>query len=162
MGPLWQVSTVAFRVSQGVRARPRLRRRCSVESWLKPIGSRRRRRSYWNRCRAIVVATGQRTTETTSIVTWIGMRTREGCAKTLRWMRMPCISRGRKFQRSRRQSTENTRDEGDRKSTRLNSSHHSISYAVFCLKKKKKKYSSIVTKPNQITKEKLKLKKREI
>src|SRR5690242_20781421 len=29
--------------------------------------------------------------------------------------------------------------EGDRKSTRLNSSHMSISYAVFCLKKKKKK-----------------------
>src|SRR5574337_1411871 len=28
---------------------------------------------------------------------------------------------------------------GDRKSTRLNSSHHSISYAVFCLKKKNKK-----------------------
>src|SRR5207245_11091143 len=28
---------------------------------------------------------------------------------------------------------------GDRKSTRLNSSHGSISYAVFCLKKKKKK-----------------------
>src|SRR5689334_24854167 len=27
--------------------------------------------------------------------------------------------------------------EGDRKSTRLNSSHSSISYAVFCLKKKK-------------------------
>src|SRR5438477_5876836 len=32
--------------------------------------------------------------------------------------------------------TSNTRD---RKSTRLNSSHMSISYAVFCLKKKKKK-----------------------
>src|SRR5690348_17528665 len=33
------------------------------------------------------------------------------------------------------------RSEGaqDRKSTRLNSSHPSISYAVFCLKKKKKK-----------------------
>src|SRR5689334_8034009 len=31
------------------------------------------------------------------------------------------------------------RTEGDRKSTRLNSSHSSISYAVFCLKKKKKK-----------------------
>src|SRR3712207_7363949 len=31
-----------------------------------------------------------------------------------------------------------TRDE-DRKSTRLNSSHANISYAVFCLKKKKKK-----------------------
>src|SRR5690242_21033117 len=28
---------------------------------------------------------------------------------------------------------------GDRKSTRLNSSHMSISYAVFCLKKKKNK-----------------------
>src|SRR6267142_1406256 len=28
---------------------------------------------------------------------------------------------------------------GDRKSTRLNSSHMSISYAVFCLKKKKKR-----------------------
>src|SRR2546422_5796638 len=30
----------------------------------------------------------------------------------------------------------------DRKSTRLNSSHGYISYAVFCLKKKKKKYRS--------------------
>src|SRR5438552_13209675 len=32
--------------------------------------------------------------------------------------------------------------ERDRKSTRLNSSHQIISYAVFCLKKKKKKHSS--------------------
>src|SRR5690554_2284489 len=32
-------------------------------------------------------------------------------------------------------------EEGDRKSTRLNSSHVRISYAVFCLKKKKKKKS---------------------
>src|SRR5205814_8263509 len=31
-----------------------------------------------------------------------------------------------------------TVDAGDRKSTRLNSSHLGISYAVFCLKKKKK------------------------
>src|SRR2546430_3586354 len=31
---------------------------------------------------------------------------------------------------------------GDRKSTRLNSSHSQISYAVFCLKKKKRRYSS--------------------
>src|SRR5690348_18065643 len=30
----------------------------------------------------------------------------------------------------------------DRKSTRLNSSHPSISYAVFCLKKKKRKLNS--------------------
>src|SRR5207249_6200533 len=33
----------------------------------------------------------------------------------------------------------------DRKSTRLNSSHVSISYAVFCLKKKKKKKKNIKT-----------------
>src|SRR5439155_26068894 len=31
---------------------------------------------------------------------------------------------------------------GDRKSTRLNSSHVAISYAVFCLKKKKKRINS--------------------
>src|SRR2546430_8920453 len=31
---------------------------------------------------------------------------------------------------------------GDRKSTRLNSSHSQISYAVFCLKKKKKNINS--------------------
>src|SRR3712207_7241072 len=30
---------------------------------------------------------------------------------------------------------------GDRKSTRLNSSHANISYAVFCLKKKKKQHN---------------------
>src|SRR2546430_6939059 len=33
----------------------------------------------------------------------------------------------------------------DRKSTRLNSSHSQISYAVFCLKKKKQKYYRHVT-----------------
>src|SRR2546422_5045300 len=36
----------------------------------------------------------------------------------------------------------------DRKSTRLNSSHGYISYAVFCLKKKKKKKRSIHTMNN--------------
>src|SRR5574338_807054 len=36
----------------------------------------------------------------------------------------------------------------DRKSTRLNSSHHGISYAVFCLKKKKKK-QECMTKNNE-------------
>src|SRR5438876_7329448 len=42
---------------------------------------------------------------------------------------------------------------GDRKSTRLNSSHPSISYAVFCLKKKKKKkISQKLTKNNTINK----------
>src|SRR5438132_4393616 len=38
----------------------------------------------------------------------------------------------------------------DRKSTRLNSSHTVISYAVFCLKKKKKKHNK-----NKISKYKL-------
>src|SRR5438128_6290295 len=36
--------------------------------------------------------------------------------------------------------------EQDRKSTRLNSSHGSISYAVFCLKKKKKKKKKEIKK----------------
>src|SRR5688572_31227285 len=34
---------------------------------------------------------------------------------------------------------------GDRKSTRLNSSHSQISYAVFCLKKKKKKINYVIS-----------------
>src|SRR5690348_18109413 len=46
------------------------------------------------------------------------------------------------------------RDARDRKSTRLNSSHPSISYAVFCLKKKKKK-----KKNKHINEKKLKQKK---
>src|SRR5688572_31055795 len=43
-------------------------------------------------------------------------------------------------------------DEGpaqDRKSTRLNSSHSQISYAVFCLKKKKKKINKKNNKDNK-------------
>src|SRR5438309_8436567 len=52
-----------------------------------------------------------------------------------------CRSRGRRGRRrGRRFSVLAEDDEGgadlDRKSTRLNSSHSSISYAVFCLKKK--------------------------
>src|SRR5438067_5676278 len=39
---------------------------------------------------------------------------------------------------------------GDRKSTRLNSSHVSISYAVFCLKKKKPIWSCAVPKPPRV------------
>src|SRR5947207_6656088 len=49
---------------------------------------------------------------------------REG--RVTRWRRARCAAISRR--RSRR----------DRKSTRLNSSHTVISYAVFCLKKKKK------------------------
>src|SRR5574338_893365 len=47
--------------------------------------------------------------------------------------RIPQPGRGRS-----RRSARTSRSE-DRKSTRLNSSHHGISYAVFCLKKKKSK-----------------------
>src|SRR6266853_4761714 len=42
---------------------------------------------------------------------------------------------------------------GDRKSTRLNSSHSQISYAVFCLKKKKKEeaLTTVVTTKKSLT-----------
>src|SRR2546422_4947658 len=40
---------------------------------------------------------------------------------------------------------------GDRKSTRLNSSHGYISYAVFCLKKKKKRKQQVTQKVNLAT-----------
>src|SRR6266496_5127588 len=40
-------------------------------------------------------------------------------------------------------------DREDRKSTRLNSSHVEISYAVFCLKKKKKKQQHKLTHNTQ-------------
>src|SRR5258708_25903647 len=43
------------------------------------------------------------------------------------------------FSRAPHHCTRTTTARGDRKSTRLNSSHQIISYAVFCLKKKKKK-----------------------
>src|SRR3712207_8885670 len=39
--------------------------------------------------------------------------------------------------RERRRQVDGAEDAEDRKSTRLNSSHANISYAVFCLKKKK-------------------------
>src|SRR6266480_5675191 len=44
--------------------------------------------------------------------------------------------------------------EADRKSTRLNSSHMSISYAVFCLKKKKKIKKNIKDKTKKNIKKK--------
>src|SRR5688500_4660386 len=42
------------------------------------------------------------------------------------------------------------REKKDRKSTRLNSSHLVISYAVFCLKKKKRERHQINTMPGQV------------
>src|SRR5437868_7299057 len=48
-------------------------------------------------------------------------------------------SKLKNFLRSSRSAASSLRRQEDRKSTRLNSSHVSISYAVFCLKKKKEK-----------------------
>src|SRR5687768_17896845 len=45
---------------------------------------------------------------------------------------------------------------GDRKSTRLNSSHGYISYAVFCLKKKKKKKKKTKKRKKRKIKHKIK------
>src|SRR5690606_39896216 len=64
--------------------------------------------------------------------------------RSLGWLRkperVPHVPPGRSiesrsYQRSGQETTEN-RPGRDRKSTRLNSSHVKISYAVFCLKKK--------------------------
>src|SRR5207249_10509221 len=55
------------------------------------------------------------------------IRMSDGAARALHAERLGSRNRRRKTER-------------DRKSTRLNSSHVSISYAVFCLKKKNSKY----------------------
>src|SRR2546427_2823955 len=44
----------------------------------------------------------------------------------------------------------NAHEEADRKSTRLNSSHSQISYAVFCLKKKKRQDIAAVACDNSV------------
>src|SRR5438034_3651258 len=48
-----------------------------------------------------------------------------------------------------RQVGDRAEEREDRKSTRLNSSHTVISYAVFCLKKKKKKRRNIRKQPKK-------------
>src|SRR3712207_7559468 len=53
-------------------------------------------------------------------------------------LRLPLLRRSSSSQRRlRRRGCWQRRPDPDRKSTRLNSSHANISYAVFCLKKKK-------------------------
>src|SRR5216683_4206384 len=59
----------------------------------------------------------------------------------------------RRTQAARRHPRAPGRQE-DRKSTRLNSSHDQISYAVFCLKKKKNKNYRVFTKKKKIKKKK--------
>src|SRR6266851_9140966 len=71
------------------------------------------------------------------------------------------ISRGnsRQFRSSERSGrtvpARSSMARADRKSTRLNSSHITISYAVFCLKKKKKKNSNILYKKKKKKKSKI-------
>src|SRR2546422_11710284 len=63
-------------------------------------------------------------------------------AAPLRLAENPCSCRGSASGRSEFAKAKSARveeDYRDRKSTRLNSSHGYISYAVFCLKKKKEK-----------------------
>src|SRR5256885_5846239 len=74
--------------------------------------------------RSTVTGKGGYSLPTTDLSTWIGIR---------RVPRRSCPSRPTP---PRRRGNACHRD---RKSTRLNSSHLVISYAVFCLKKKKKK-----------------------
>src|SRR5437867_6427889 len=62
---------------------------------------------------------------------WSGVR-RNGVRRVSRSRRSPGDRRGHRCR--------------DRKSTRLNSSHRTISYAVFCLKKKKNQSDSIITR----------------
>src|SRR2546426_5590529 len=52
----------------------------------------------------------------------------------------------RDLERDRRLAAERGVDCLDRKSTRLNSSHLVISYAVFCLKKKKKNHQCVLSR----------------
>src|SRR5690349_21905910 len=66
------------------------------------------------------------------------------------WARRPTTHRLREARVHRRRAAEHPHEpralgarSADRKSTRLNSSHVEISYAVFCLKKKKKKYRDL-------------------
>src|SRR5437588_8467478 len=57
------------------------------------------------------------------------------------------IKRSNEQIRELRGTTVMSASETDRKSTRLNSSHTVISYAVFCLKKKKKNKKTLGTQP---------------
>src|SRR2546427_3760980 len=58
--------------------------------------------------------------------------------------RRPDRGRGVHAVRRRTSPAPNARSSRDRKSTRLNSSHSQISYAVFCLKKKKQTNSETI------------------
>src|SRR3989442_8790880 len=63
--------------------------------------------------------------------------------------RSAVLSRGRRLRTGARGVPSSAHSPGDRKSTRLNSSHVRISYAVFCLKKKKKKDKHCMRLPDR-------------
>src|SRR2546430_11825439 len=65
-----------------------------------------------------------------------GVRRRQQCAAVPRFRGRP-VHHGYRPARGRRRADHLTTVITDRKSTRLNSSHSQISYAVFCLKKKR-------------------------
>src|SRR5438874_9809016 len=69
-------------------------------------------------------------------------------------LRIPYSKRSARCSQRSGRSTERRRMPGrtDRKSTRLNSSHVEISYAVFCLKKKKKNKRKNI-KPHKLEEE---------
>src|SRR3712207_8466014 len=56
---------------------------------------------------------------------------------------LPLVLQPRHVEAEPLRGGDGVRELGDRKSTRLNSSHANISYAVFCLKKKIKTYTLI-------------------
>src|SRR5688572_31527678 len=62
------------------------------------------------------------------------------CAPAAAWAPRPSSSASEVLDLTEEHLLSDRGEEGDRKSTRLNSSHSQISYAVFCLKKKKKKH----------------------
>src|SRR5262245_62986847 len=71
-----------------------------------------------------------------------------------RWARV-------RLRRRERRGRLRSRPDRDRKSTRLNSSHLGISYAVFCLKKKKKKHNNRCVQSKYKTQQKITEKRKE-
>src|SRR2546430_9550289 len=66
--------------------------------------------------------------------------------RSIKRHKIECHSRRASSGNHFRQCVRCTSDVGtDRKSTRLNSSHSQISYAVFCLKKKKESYYTLTS-----------------
>src|SRR5689334_24618229 len=68
------------------------------------------------------------------------------------WRNVPGLDPARHGRPAARAAPRHHDAQPDRKSTRLNSSHSSISYAVFCLKKKTKKKNRLTQPTHSICK----------